>query len=115
MVTKACHEVGNLDARQTDANMLAFSDGDLEILKIKRETPGELKNVPTFDFAKTKRIRYGDFPSPQLNLNFNLLTLYLRIVHQTSEIQICKVKIKSAPYQKLCMKEPRVVSSIMRL
>ena len=33
-VTNACHDVGSLDARQTDANTLAFSDNDLEELKI---------------------------------------------------------------------------------
>ena len=74
MVTKACHEVGNLDARQTDANMLAFSDGDLEILKIKREIPGELKNVPLFDSKKqnNKILRLSESTAKFINLKLTL-------------------------------------------
>lgn len=34
-VTNACQDVGNLDARQTEAKMLAFSDEDLDALRMK--------------------------------------------------------------------------------
>ena len=40
-------------------------------------------------------------------------TLYLRIVHQTPEIQACKDKSYSAPKTRVFVKGPRVVSGIM--
>ena len=60
---------------------------------------GVYQYVPPFAGNRNETIRYYYSPSGQLNLSiFNLdsLTLYVKIVHQTPEIQACKVKFYCA-------------------
>ena len=58
------------------------------------------KKIPLLTGNRSKGIRYYYSTNEQVNVSiFNLDShiLHLKIVHQTPEIQACKVKIYSAP------------------
>ena len=58
------------------------------------------KKYPLLAGNRNETIRYYYSPSRQISLlvsNLDLHTLHSKIVHQTQEIQACKVKFYSAP------------------
>ena len=60
---------------------------------------GCLKEYPLLTGNRNKTIRFHNSMSGQLNssiFNLDAKTLHLKFVHQTPEIQACKVKIYSA-------------------
>ena len=80
--------------------MLVTEVGRMSLLVMICYLPGVSKMYHLLTGSRKEMIRYSFSPSGQPNLSiFNLdsHTLHLKIIHQTPEIQACKVKIYSAP------------------